>query len=101
MPQPPQTLARIAAAYRGFGPFALAALSPLVTLSGSAVIPLALTHGALEVDAAWAASILDETFQADLWGEDALAAADRAARAAKFAAAARFLQLAGTTNFGR
>ena len=101
LPQPAPTLARIAAAYRGFGPFQLAALSPLVTLSGSAVLPLALAHGALGEEAAWEASVLDETFQAAHWGEDALAAAGRAARRAQFMAAARFLQLAGATNFGR
>ncbi|WP_374388454.1 ATP12 family chaperone protein [Sandaracinobacter sp.] len=99
--QPVETLTRIAAAYRAFGPFDLAALSPLVTLSGSAVVPLALAHGALPVEAAWAAAILDEAFQAELWGEDGLAAANRADRQRQFEAAARFLRLASGGNFGR
>ena len=99
--QPAPTLARIGAAYRGFGPFELAALSPLVTLSGSAVVPLALALGALSVDEAWDAAILDEAFQAELWGEDALAAANRADRQRQFEAAARFLRLASQANFGR
>lgn len=101
VPQPEPTLARLRAAYRACSPFALAALSPLVSLSGSAVIPLALAHGALDAEAAWAAAILDEAFQAELWGEDALAADDRAGRKRQFRAAAQFLQLCSQSDFGR
>jgi chaperone required for assembly of F1-ATPase len=92
-PQPAVALARIGAAYAAFPPFALAALSPLVSISGSAVLPLALADGALDAEAAWAAALLDELFQAEQWGEDALAAASRADRARQFHAAAHFLAL--------
>ncbi|MGL6044258.1 MAG: ATP12 family protein, partial [Sandaracinobacteroides sp.] len=56
--QPRLVSDRIGAAYRTFLPFQMAALSPLVALSGSAVIPLALAAGAVSVDAAWQAANL-------------------------------------------
>ena len=71
----------------------LAGLSPLVTVSGSLIIALALAEGAIGLDAAWAAATLDEQWQAEQWGEDAEAAAALAARRAEFEAAARFLSL--------
>lgn len=93
MPQPPETLARLDAAVAARDPFALAGLSPLVTISGSLLIALALAEGAVSLDLAWAAASLDEQWQADKWGEDAEAAAALAARRRDFAAAARFLAL--------
>ncbi|HMG46220.1 MAG TPA: ATP12 family protein [Allosphingosinicella sp.] len=93
MPQPPETLARMAAAVAARDPFQLAGLSPLVTISGSLVIALALAEGTLSLDQAWAAAALDEQWQAEQWGEDADAAAALADRRRDFAAAARFLAL--------
>jgi chaperone required for assembly of F1-ATPase len=92
-PQPPETVARLAAAIGTRDPFALAGLSPLVTVSGSLVVALALAEGAIGLDAAWAAASLDEQWQAEQWGEDAEAAAALANRRADVAAAARFLSL--------
>lgn len=92
-PQPPETIARLAAAVHARDPFALAGLSPLVTVSGSLVVALALAEGAIGLDAAWAAAALDEEWQAGQWGEDADAAKALAARRADFTAAARFLAL--------
>lgn len=92
--QPPLALARLDAAYAAQPPLRLAALSPLVTLSGSAILPLALAEGRLEPDAAWAAALLDEVWQAEQWGEDPLAVASRADRRRQFDAACRFLKLA-------
>ncbi len=92
--QPRLTLDRLDAAYAAEPPFRLAALSPLVSLSGSAILPLALAEGRLEPNSAWAASLLDELWQAEHWGEDALAAASRADRRHQFNAACRFLELA-------
>lgn len=94
--QPAATLARLREAFAAYPIFALAALWPLVSLSGSAIIPLAMAEGALDCADGWAAAILDETFQAEQWGEDALAAASRADRRHQFEAAARFLALAGS-----
>lgn len=93
--QPPLTLERLDAAYAAQPPFRLAALSPLVTLAGSAILPLALLDGRLDPESAWAAALLDELWQAEQWGEDALAAASRADRRHQFNAACRFLSLLG------
>ena len=92
-PQPPETIAHLAAAVHARDPFALAGLSPLVTVSGALVVALALAEGAIGLDAAWAAAALDEEWQAGQWGEDADAAKALAARRADFTAAARFLAL--------
>lgn len=93
MPQPPETVARLQAAVAARGPFELAGLSPLVTVSGSLLIALALAEGAIGLEPAWTAATLDETWQAEQWGEDQDAAAALAARCRDFEAGARFLSL--------
>ncbi|TFI58387.1 ATPase [Sphingomonas parva] len=92
-PQPSETVERLAHAVSSRDPFRLAALSPLVTISGSLVIALALAEGEIGLDRAWAAASLDEAWQAEQWGEDALAAAALEARRKDFEAAYRFLTL--------
>jgi chaperone required for assembly of F1-ATPase len=92
-PQPQATVDRLAHAVLARAPFELAALAPLVTISGSLVIALALAEGGTDLDAAWAARALDEQWQAEQWGEDAEAARALAARRAEFEAAWRFLKL--------
>jgi chaperone required for assembly of F1-ATPase len=93
MPQPSETVARLGAVVAALDPFQLAGLSPLVTISGSLLIALALAQGEIGLDAAWAAASLDEQWQAERYGEDGEAAAALASRRADFAAAARFLSL--------
>jgi len=92
-PQPGSTVERLQAAAASRDPFELAGLSPLVTISGSLLIALALAEGAIDLDAAWAAATLDEAWQAEQWGEDAEAQAALEARRREFAAAHRFLNL--------
>lgn len=92
-PQPPETVARLGAEIRARDPFRLAAMSPLVTISGSIVIALALAEGEIRLGEAWAAATLDEAWQAEQWGEDALAAQALANREQDFDAAYRFLTL--------
>jgi chaperone required for assembly of F1-ATPase len=92
-PQRPETLGRLRAALLDRNDFALAAMHPLVTISGSLAIALALAEGHLDPDTAWAAGQLDELYQAEQWGEDDLAAKSRAHRRASFDAAALFLAL--------
>jgi chaperone required for assembly of F1-ATPase len=94
-PQPARTLEQLAKAASARNAFELAALAPLVTISGSLVIALALAEGAVDPDTAWAAASLDETWQAEQWGEDAEAATVLENRRRDFAAAHRFLQLIG------
>ena len=92
-PQPSETLARIAAAYRSFDAFRLAALNPIVTICGSAVIGLAVMAGEMDADTAWEIGHLDELWQAEQWGKDPLAEAGHRERQADLAAAVRMLAL--------
>jgi chaperone required for assembly of F1-ATPase len=92
-PQPPETVARLAAAVATRDAFELAGLSPLVTVSGSLVVALALAEGAIGLDAAWDAATLDEQWQIEQWGDDAEALHALANRRADFEAGARFLSL--------
>lgn len=91
-PQPPATLARLGDAVAALDPFAMAALSPLVTLTGSLLLALALVEEAFDADTIWAAAHVDEDWQVERWGEDILAAERRTARRAEFDAALRFLR---------
>jgi chaperone required for assembly of F1-ATPase len=86
----------IAAARAGIplGPWRLAAVSAITTLTGSALLALALTHGVLEADAVWAAAHVDEDWQMSQWGRDELALERRAYREAEFQAAVAVLELA-------
>jgi chaperone required for assembly of F1-ATPase len=92
-PQPANTIARLAEAIGARDAFELAAFSPLVTISGSLVIALALAEGVIATDAAFDAAHLDELWQAEKWGEDSLASQARDARRRDFLAAARFHSL--------
>jgi chaperone required for assembly of F1-ATPase len=86
--QPPETLAAIGAALDAYDdPASLAALSVMTTLSGSALLALAVAHGSLSPEAAWRAAHVDEDFQAERWGVDTEAMARRQARWREFEAA--------------
>jgi len=92
-PQPPETVARLGDAVRAYDPFQLAALQPLVTITGSLILALALAEGEIDGRAAFDAAHLDEMWQIEQWGEDELAVRAREVRSADFRAAARFLGL--------
>ena len=92
-PQPRATTDRLAHAVLARSPFELAALSPLVTISGSLIVALALAEGAIDLETAWNAAALDEHWQAEQWGEDDEAAAALANRRRDFESACRFLSL--------
>ena len=94
-PQPEATIERLGAAIAARSAFELAPLSPIVTITGSLVLALALAERAMEADTVWAAANLDEDWQAEQWGEDELAVKVRETRRRDFDAAARFLSLAG------
>jgi chaperone required for assembly of F1-ATPase len=91
--QPPGSLAALQAAVARHGAEELTALGVAVPALGSLVLGLALAAGVITAAQAHALSVLDETFQEQRWGEDALAAARRAHAAADVALAARFLAL--------
>lgn len=94
-PQPPRTVEQLARAVAARDPFRLAALSPLVTISGSLLIGLALDEEAIKLDPAWAAATVDEAWQAEQWGEDAEATARLELRRREFGDAHRFRRLLG------
>jgi len=77
------------------GIWRLGALSSITALTGSALIALALSAEALDVEAAWAAAHVDEDWQMTQWGRDELALAARAFREAELRAAAQVLRLVG------
>lgn len=92
-PQPEETVRRLAAAIAAYDAFELAALQPLVTISGSLVIALAIAEGRIDAEDAFATAHLDELWQVKQWGEDPLATEARDNRRADFKAAARLLAL--------
>lgn len=79
--QPRETIAAIGMHLKAREePFRLACLHVITTLTGSALIALALENGEIDADTAWAAAHVDEDWNLSLWGEDAEAAARRRAR---------------------
>jgi chaperone required for assembly of F1-ATPase len=74
-------------------PWRLGAAHVVTTLTGSALIALALSAGRIDVDAAWAASNVDEDWNMHLWGRDDMALAARAVRFADLQAAGTVLAL--------
>jgi len=61
-------------------PFRLTALHLMTSITGSALLALAVERGALEPEAAWKAAHIDEDWNIEHWGEDAEAAKARASR---------------------
>jgi chaperone required for assembly of F1-ATPase len=72
-------------------PWRLGAVHSITTLSGSALIALAMARGALAADAAWQAAHVDEDWNMAQWGRDDMAMARREFRLAEFQAAATVL----------
>ena len=93
VPQPEDTVRKLAHAVAARDAFELAGLSPLVTIGGSLVAALAVLEGMLPAEAAWEAVSLDERWQLEQWGDDPEARAALDARRRDFLAAARFLEL--------
>jgi len=73
----------------------LGALHVATTLTGSALLALALMRGAIAAEAAWAAAHVDEDWNMAQWGSDEIALQRRAFRFAEFQAAAAVLQAMG------
>jgi chaperone required for assembly of F1-ATPase len=92
--QPAESIEAVRSAIADFDdPGALAALSAMTTLSGSALLALAVARGRLWAEDAWRAAHVDEDFQAERWGVDAEARARREARWREFEAAALALEV--------
>lgn len=88
--QPAAAVAAAAAAIPD-QPWRLGAAHSITTLTGSALVALAMTRGALAADAAWQAAHVDEDWNMAQWGRDELALQRREFRHAEFQAAAAVL----------
>lgn len=73
-------------------PWAIAALHVITALTGSALLALALFHGVIDQDEAWAAAHVDEDWNAEKWGVDEEVAARKAAKLVDFKAAVGVLK---------
>jgi chaperone required for assembly of F1-ATPase len=89
--QPPEAIAAAAVSVP-HEPWKLGALAAITTITGSALIALALAANAIDPDAAWIAAHVDEDWNAAKWGEDTEVKARRAARRAEFDAAVLILR---------
>jgi chaperone required for assembly of F1-ATPase len=78
-------------------PWRLGALHSMTTLTGSALLAFAVERGRLSVEDAWHAAHVDEDWNFEQWGRDALALERRAFRFAEMQAAARFLEAMGSS----
>jgi len=74
------------------GPWSVASAHVVTTLTGSALLALALTHGVRDPDQVWAAAHVDEDWNVEQWGADEEAMSRRAARKVDFDAAVRILR---------
>jgi chaperone required for assembly of F1-ATPase len=77
-------------------PWAVAALHLVTTLTGSALLGLALMRGRLAADQVWEAAHVDEDWNSEQWGVDAEVATRRSARLIDFRAAATVLAARGS-----
>jgi chaperone required for assembly of F1-ATPase len=88
--QPDEAIVRASAAIPR-DPWRLGAAHAVTTLTGSALIALALACGDIGLDAAWTAAHVDEDWNMELWGRDELGLKRRIYRFAEMTAAARVL----------
>jgi chaperone required for assembly of F1-ATPase len=72
-------------------PLHLSALHVMTSLTGSALLALAVDFGELDAESAWNAAHVDEDWQAEKWGHDSEAIARRAYRKRDMMAAAGLL----------
>jgi chaperone required for assembly of F1-ATPase len=68
----------------------------MTTLSGSALLALAVARQHLDAENGWCRAHVDEDWQIANWGPDEEAAARRAYRQSEFLSACRFLTLHNT-----
>ena len=89
-PQPTATLDCLRARLEVQDPFTLAALEVLTSLSASLCIGLSALGPAADAEALWHAAELEEMWQVELWGSDALAEQRRVRHKADFLRAVAF-----------
>ena len=91
LPQPAVTRAVLVGRVAERDAFGLAALSVLVTTTGSLVLALLLADHGWTPDAVWSAATLDDRWQAEQWGTDEEAEVRLAGLRRSFDAAARMV----------
>ena len=91
--QPADSLARLRRHVHAMSTFQLAALHDLVALSGSLVIGLAAARNHLKVEDLWNLSRVDESWQAEQWGDDETAIAEAGIKREAFFCAHSFFDL--------
>lgn len=89
--QDPAEIAKVRAALDDLDALGLTALHIVTTLTGSAVLALALRCRRLDADAAWRLAHIDEDWQIEQWGTDDEAMERRAKREKEMMAAALVL----------
>jgi chaperone required for assembly of F1-ATPase len=92
-PQNPVALAALRAAIAARSSWELAALALAAHATGSIVLALALAEERIDAETAWSLSLMDELYQAELWGVDPLAVARRESIRNDIVAAQEFLRL--------
>lgn len=91
--QPKEAIAAFGAQLKNHAdPFKLACIHTFTSLSGSAILALALAEGHLEAETCWKAAHVDEDWNISLWGEDYEAAERRKQRWKDFKAADSLLK---------
>jgi chaperone required for assembly of F1-ATPase len=90
--QPIEALDAVQSALARESDFALAALHATAALTSSLVLALALARGRCTADEVWRAATIDESWQAERWGADALAEARASKRKAELGVLARFAE---------
>jgi chaperone required for assembly of F1-ATPase len=91
--QSAQSRAAIEAAIAPLEGFRLASAHVMTTLLGSVILALAVLHGHMTPDNAWASAHVDEDWQIAKWGADSEAMRRRAGRQVEFQAAVRLCDL--------
>ena len=84
LPQSPQALDRLRVLTHALTPFQLTAFHDLVSISGSLIIGFAATRKHLDPETLWSSSRIDESWQAEQWGEDDEATKSEAVKKAAF-----------------
>ena len=80
------------------GPWAVAAAHVVTTITGSALLALALAQRVRDADQVWAAANVDEDWNVEQWGADEEAMRRRAAKEIDYQAAVRILQDVGPAS---
>jgi chaperone required for assembly of F1-ATPase len=91
--QSPEALGTVRRYLHQFDAMHLCALHNLTTLTGSALVALAMERNFLEPERAWLTAHVDEDWQAERWGRDEEAMERRARRKQEFDAAVKFLAM--------